>query len=67
MQSHYKIYFPDTTVIPLLNNKTPEKLEQTLEHMNLFAREGLRTLIIAYKEISEADFMEWEIIFSEAS
>ena len=56
----------DTTVIPLLNNKDPAKLESTLDHMNFYAREGLRTLIIACKEISDQDFAEWEIIFEKA-
>ncbi|XP_063679128.1 probable phospholipid-transporting ATPase IM isoform X2 [Bolinopsis microptera] len=56
----------DTTVIPLLNNNDPAKLEATLDHMNFYAREGLRTLIIACKEISDQDFAEWEIIFEKA-
>jgi phospholipid-transporting ATPase len=57
---------PDTTVIPLLNSDHPGKLEATLDHMNLYAREGLRTLIIASKEISDYDYLEWEKIFAEA-
>ncbi|KAL5259506.1 hypothetical protein ACHWQZ_G009824 [Mnemiopsis leidyi] len=56
----------DTTVIPLLNDSNPAKLDATLDHMNLYARQGLRTLIIAGKEISDYDYLEWEKIFAKA-
>eukprot|EP00116_Pleurobrachia_bachei_P002243 sb/3462505/ len=57
----------DTTVIPLINKKRPDLLEVTLDHMNVFARTGLRTLIIAMKDISDADFQEWYKIYEAAS
>eukprot|EP00116_Pleurobrachia_bachei_P012511 sb/3472773/ len=56
----------DTTVIPLINKKRPDLLEVTLDHMNVFARTGLRTLIIAMKDISDADFQEWYKIYEAA-
>ena len=56
----------DTTVIPLINKKNPNLLEVTLDHMNVFARTGLRTLIIAMKDISDADFNEWNKIYEQA-
>ena len=56
----------DTTVIPLLNDSSPAKLEATLDHMNLYARQGLRTLIIACKEIPDYDYLEWEKIYEKA-
>ena len=31
----------------------------TAEHLEMFAREGLRTLCIAYKEINEAEYKTW--------
>ena len=33
--------------------------KSTAEHLEMFAREGLRTLCIARKEISEADYQAW--------
>ena len=34
--------------------------KDTAEHLEMFAREGLRTLCIAQKEISEEDYRTWE-------
>lgn len=34
--------------------------KETAEHLELFAREGLRTLCIAQKEVSEADYKVWK-------
>jgi phospholipid-translocating ATPase len=34
--------------------------KETAEHLELFAREGLRTLCIAQKEIDEAYYQEWK-------
>lgn len=33
--------------------------KSTAEHLEMFAREGLRTLCVARKEISEADYQAW--------
>lgn len=37
-----------------------ELRRETAEHLELFAREGLRTLCIAEKEISEAEYHAWK-------
>lgn len=36
-----------------------ELRKSTAEHLEMFAREGLRTLCIAYKEIDEREYQEW--------
>lgn len=33
--------------------------KSTAEHLEMFAREGLRTLCIAFKELSEGDYQAW--------
>ena len=36
-----------------------ELRKQTAEHLEMFAREGLRTLCVAQKELDEAEYHEW--------
>eukprot|EP00729_Bicosta_minor_P009909 gene9909-21242_t len=43
---------------------TKEKLS---EHLNAFAREGLRTLVMAQKVLSQEDFDNWHSKYAEAS
>ena len=39
----------------------PELRKSTAEHLEMFAREGLRTLCIAQRELSEAEYKEWAV------
>lgn len=39
----------------------------TIDHLEHFALEGLRTLCLAVREISSAEYAEWNILFSRAS
>ncbi|KAF2130860.1 phospholipid-translocating P-type ATPase [Dothidotthia symphoricarpi CBS 119687] len=43
----------------LIPNEQRELRATTGEHLEMFAREGLRTLCIAQKEVSEAEYTEW--------
>ena len=52
-------------VIRKLINKNKELLEYTDQHMLNFAQEGLRTLMIAYKEIPQNEYIEWNKRFIE--
>jgi len=58
----------DSTVIPLLREQEhhSSKLDSTLLHMNNFAKDGLRTLIIAVKEIPDVVFHDWNVKFEAA-
>lgn len=40
--------------------------EKTLEHVNEYADAGLRTLILAYRELDEEQYKEFDIKFSQA-
>jgi hypothetical protein len=40
---------------------------QTDEHLKLFATQGLRTLCLAKREVSKAEWAEWEPTYQEAS
>ena len=45
----------------LKRGEQPELRKSTAEHLEMFAREGLRTLCIAQKEISEQEYQEWNV------
>ncbi|XP_077649265.1 phospholipid-transporting ATPase IB isoform X2 [Urocitellus parryii] len=44
-----------------------EYMEETLCHLEYFATEGLRTLCVAYADLSEDDYAEWLEVYKEAS
>uniref|UniRef100_A0A493TFQ9 Phospholipid-transporting ATPase n=1 Tax=Anas platyrhynchos platyrhynchos TaxID=8840 RepID=A0A493TFQ9_ANAPP len=48
-------------------SKDSQYMEQTLCHLEYFATEGLRTLCIAYADLSENSYREWLNIYNETS
>eukprot|EP00079_Xenopus_tropicalis_P021843 XP_012813389.1 PREDICTED: phospholipid-transporting ATPase IB [Xenopus tropicalis] len=42
-------------------------MEQTLNHLEQFASEGLRTLCLAYCDLQDSEYQEWLNVHSEAS
>jgi len=50
---------------PCLSSIPPrqEFLDTTLEHLEGFALEGLRTLMVATKEFAEEDFERWDEVW----
>uniref|UniRef100_A0A452IU96 Phospholipid-transporting ATPase n=1 Tax=Gopherus agassizii TaxID=38772 RepID=A0A452IU96_9SAUR len=57
----------DTIVYELLDSSCGSLKEETMEHLNEFAGEGLRTLVVAYKNLQEDYFQEWHKRHHEAS
>ncbi|KJP87227.1 hypothetical protein AK88_03144 [Plasmodium fragile] len=47
--------------------KKTEIDEITIEHMETYADEGLRTLCIAQRELTEAEFAQWYKLYKEAT
>ncbi|KAK3620398.1 phospholipid transporting ATPase [Elasticomyces elasticus] len=45
----------------LKKGEQPELRRQTAEHLEMFAREGLRTLCIAQRELGEDQYQKWNI------
>ena len=71
----------DSVILPLLNEThkkeiTCKPMVENLEcsndvhiieqHMHHFACQGLRTLVFAYKELSEEEYQEWSLRYREA-
>ncbi|KAI1412851.1 phospholipid-translocating P-type ATPase [Hypoxylon sp. FL1857] len=55
----------DTVILERLNEDNPH-VEQTLLHLEEYASEGLRTLCLAMREISDQEYQEWYTIFDKA-
>jgi magnesium-transporting ATPase (P-type) len=56
----------DSIVIPLLKKGQEAKIKKTQEFLDDFSKEGLRTLVIAEKIISEADYTIWNRDYQKA-
>lgn len=56
----------DTVILERLS-KDNSIVETTLQHLEEYATDGLRTLCLAMREISEEEFQEWSQIFEKAS
>jgi len=41
-------------------------IEKTEEDLKTFSKDGLRTLAIAYKELDDEEFANWQVRYSEA-
>ncbi|XP_032070253.1 phospholipid-transporting ATPase ID [Thamnophis elegans] len=49
----------DTILYSLLHPSCKELEEETTEHLDEFAGEGLRTLVVAYRHLEESYFEDW--------
>ena len=56
----------DTVIMERLGKNNPI-VEATLQHLEEYASEGLRTLCLAMREIPEQEFQQWWQIFEKAS
>ncbi|CAG8525690.1 5339_t:CDS:10 [Paraglomus brasilianum] len=56
----------DTVILERLSEDNPF-VEQTLQHLEDYATEGLRTLCIAMREISEEEYKVWSGVYDKAS
>lgn len=54
----------DTVLLPRLNQS--DLIGSTWKHLENYANEGLRTLILASKEIAEDEYAAWNVKFEEA-
>ncbi len=51
----------------LIPNEQRQLRATTGEHLEMFAREGLRTLCIAQREIPEDEYQEWSVEYDQAA
>jgi phospholipid-transporting ATPase len=56
----------DTVILERLNNDNP-MVDVTLQHLEEYASEGLRTLCLAMREVPDDEFQRWYRIFDKAA
>lgn len=57
----------DSVIYGRLNDSNPSLKEATAKHLEQFANEGLRTLCVAQKEITEEEYQEWSVRHTAAA
>ncbi|KAI6380252.1 hypothetical protein MCOR25_001681 [Pyricularia grisea] len=55
----------DTVILERLNESNPH-VEVTLQHLEEYASEGLRTLCLAMREVPDHEFTEWMAVYEKA-
>ncbi|TFK44439.1 calcium transporting ATPase [Crucibulum laeve] len=56
----------DTVILERLSKNQPFT-EKTFAHLEDYATEGLRTLCVAYRDISEQEYRQWAAIYDQAA
>ena len=56
----------DSIIIPLLSQRSGKRIDKTKEYLDSFSKEGLRTLVIAEKIVSEEFYKEWNKDYQQA-
>ncbi|KEP50793.1 phospholipid P-type ATPase transporter [Rhizoctonia solani 123E] len=56
----------DTVIMERLSKNQPYT-EQTLVHLEDYATDGLRTLCVAMREIPEAEYQQWSVLYDQAA
>ena len=50
-------------LLKLGNTETEKQLEQTKAYIDAYSKEGLRTLLVAKKDISQREYTAWNTKF----
>ncbi|KAL2918308.1 aminophospholipid translocase [Polyrhizophydium stewartii] len=57
----------DTVILERLAKSNNYYVDSTCAHLEEYANDGLRTLCIAYRDISEEEYAEWSKVYEKAS
>jgi phospholipid-transporting ATPase len=57
----------DTVILERLAKEGNQYVDATLGHLEEYATEGLRTLCIAYRDVSEEEYASWSKIYDAAA
>ena len=59
----------DNVILERVGKGTEERqhYEKTVKHLDTFARDGLRTLCLGVRDVSEAEYADWSKKWREAS
>ncbi|KAG5350639.1 hypothetical protein C0989_009999 [Termitomyces sp. Mn162] len=56
----------DTVILERLSKNQPYT-DKTLAHLENYATEGLRTLCLAYRDVSDEEYRQWSAIYNQAA
>ncbi|KAH0589135.1 hypothetical protein H2248_004902 [Termitomyces sp. 'cryptogamus'] len=56
----------DTVILERLSKNQPYT-DKTLAHLENYATEGLRTLCLAYRDVSDEEYRQWSVIYNQAA
>lgn len=56
----------DSVILERLDPQKRDFVSQTTKHLNEYGEVGLRTLLLAYKVLTEEEYQAWQVRFSEA-
>ncbi|XP_047954399.1 probable phospholipid-transporting ATPase 8 [Salvia hispanica] len=56
----------DSVMLERLSKKSQDFVDSTMDHVKRYAEAGLRTLVLAYHELSKEEFSSWEKEFLDA-
>ncbi|KAI8928628.1 hypothetical protein BC831DRAFT_500154 [Entophlyctis helioformis] len=57
----------DTVILERLAKSGNPYVDQTCVHLEEYANDGLRTLCIAYRDVSEQEYQEWAQVYEKAA
>ena len=57
----------DTVILERLGKDSTGVVEPTLQHLEEYAAQGLRTLCLAMREVPDSEYQEWKQVFDRAS
>lgn len=57
----------DTVILERMSKSNNPYIDVTLQHLEEYAADGLRTLCLAMREIPDVEFREWHQIFNQAA
>ncbi|KAL3686628.1 hypothetical protein R1sor_009202 [Riccia sorocarpa] len=56
----------DSVILGRVDPSRKEFVRSTVEHLNQFGEVGLRTLVLAYRELGEQEYQDWQVKYAEA-
>lgn len=57
----------DNVMLQRASTSNQEYINVTIEHLEMFAKDGLRTLVLAYRVISDDEYQAWNEIYIKAA
>ena len=57
----------DSVIFERTSPKSEELKEKIIRQLRLFAKDGLRTLVVAFKDLTDKEYMDWNEVHTQAN